>query len=272
MVHLKSPREVEKLRAAADLVGLALAEVAKLVEPGRPLIELDQAAERFLRKHGARPAFKGYQFSDDVVPFPGTLCLSVNDVVVHGIPTDYRLQEGDILVADCGAELDGFYGDYAYTFPVGEISEEDAQLCRVTYEALYRGIEQAVAGNRIGHISGAVQDHCESHGYGVVYDLVGHGIGRSLHEDPSVPNVRRDRRGRKMKPGLTMCIEPMVNRGTPEVTTDADGWTVRSADGLPSAHYEHMVLVTDGEPEILSTFSHIEAVIDAPYTQAEVYG
>ena len=263
MVHLKSQREIECLRESADLVGRTLAEVARHIDVGVTLNELDAVAEEFIRTHDAEPAFKGYEVGDNV--FPNTLCTSVNDAVVHGIPTDYALQDGDLLSVDCGAKLNGYYGDYAYTFAVGDISDEDAALCRTTYEALHRGIKQAVAGRRIGDISHAVQSHCEAHGYGVVRDLVGHGIGQSLHEDPQVPNFGDPGTGRKLKPGLTVCIEPMINQGSAEITTDADGWTVRAADGLPSAHYEHMVVVREGEPEILSTFDYIEEVTHPPY-------
>lgn len=263
MVHLKSQREIDRLRESADLVGRTLAEVARHIEVGVTLEELDAVAEDFIRTHGAEPAFKGYEVGNKV--FPNTLCTSVNDVVVHGIPGEYALQDGDLLSLDCGAKLNGYYGDWGYTFAVGSIAEEDAALCRTTYEALHKGIEQAVAGQRIGDISHAVQTHCESRGYGVVRDLVGHGIGRSLHEDPQIPNFGDPGQGRRLKPGLTVCIEPMINRGTAEVTTDADGWTIRAADGLPSAHYEHMVVVRDGEAEVLSDFGYIEDVVQPPY-------
>ena len=263
MVHLKSQREIEKLRASADLVGRTLGEVARHVEVGVTLKELDAIAEDFIRTHGAEPAFKGYQVGDNV--FPNTLCTSVNDAVVHGIPGDYQLQDGDLLSVDCGVKLDGYFGDSGYTFVVGTPSDDDAALCRATYEALQEGIAQAVSGRRIGDISHAVQSYCESRGYGVVRELVGHGIGQSLHEDPQVPNFGSPGQGRRLKPGLSICIEPMINRGSGEVTTDPDGWTVRTADGLPSAHYEHMVVVHEGEPEVLSSFAHIEDEIEPPY-------
>jgi methionyl aminopeptidase len=266
MVHLKSDAEIEKLRESALLVGRTLAEVARYVRPGIRTAELDTVAEDFIRSHGAEPAFKGYR------GFPATLCISLNDVVVHGIPGDTLLEEGNLLSVDCGVLLDGFFGDSAYTFAVGAISEEDATLCRVTYEALQLGVRNAVAGNRVGDISAAVQRHCEAHGYGVVRDLVGHGIGRELHEDPQVPNVGRRGSGRRLRQGLTMCIEPMINRGTYRVTTDADGWTIRSADRLPSAHYEHMVAIRRGQPDVLSTFDFIEDVVDAPYRDRVTHG
>ena len=264
MIHLKSQREIERMRESADLVGRTLAEVARHMDVGVTLSELDAIAEDYIRSHGAEPAFKGYRVGNNV--FPSTLCTSVNDAVVHGIPNDYALQEGDVLSIDCGVKLNDYYGDSAYTFLVGTPSDDDVALCKATYEALHRGIDQAVAGNRIGDISHAVQQHCEMHNYGVVRDLVGHGIGRSLHEDPQVPNVGDSGRGRRLKRGLTVCIEPMVNRGRAEVTTDADGWTIRAADGAPSAHYEHMVAVQDDTAEILSTFAYIEDVLPViPY-------
>ncbi len=263
MVHLKSQREIERLRESADLVGRTLAEVARHIEVGTTLQQLDAIAEDYIRTHGAEPAFKGYQVGDNV--FPNTLCTSVNDAVVHGIPDDYALQDGDLLSIDCGAKLDGYYGDWGYTFAVGTIADEDAALCRTTYEALLKGIEQAVAGGRVGDISHAVQSHCEARGFSVVRDLVGHGIGQSLHEDPQVPNFGEPGQGRLLKPGLSICIEPMINRGTAQVSTDADGWTVRACDGLPSAHYEHMVVVHDEGTEVLSNFEYIEDVIQPPY-------
>ncbi len=263
MVHLKSQREIDCLRESANLVGQTLAEVARHIEVGATLRELDAVAEDYIRTQGGEPAFKGYQVGDNV--FPNTLCTSVNDAVVHGIPDDYALQDGDLLSIDCGAKLNGYYGDWAYTFAIGDIAEDDAALCRATYQALLKGIEQAVANRRVGDISHAVQSHCESEGFSVVRDLVGHGIGQDLHEDPQVPNFGNSGRGRSLKPGLSICIEPMINRGTARVVTDDDGWTVRAADGLSSAHYEHMVVVRDGEPEVLSDYKYIEDVIDPPY-------
>ena len=261
MVHLKSEREIEQLRASSDLVCRTLAEVARHIAPGVTPLELDRVAETFIRDHDATPAFKGHRHGKNV--FPATLCVSLNDEVVHGIPDETPLQDGDLLSIDCGVYLGGYVGDSAYTFAVGDLSDEDRRLCRVTYEALCKGIEQAVAGQRLGDVGHAVEAHCA--GYGVVEDLCGHGVGRSLWEDPQVPNYGEAGKGRKLKRGLTICIEPMVNRGTAEVTQDADGWTIRTADGARSAHYEHMIAVRDGAPDILSTFAPIEAVIDAPY-------
>ncbi len=197
----------------------------------------------------------------DTPPFPGSLCISVNDVVVHGFPSDYELREGDIVALDCGVELAGYFGDFAYTFPVGEISDETRALLDTTRASLDEGVRQAVEGRRVGDIGHAVQSYCEGRGYGVVRDLVGHGVGRRLHEPPNVPNVGRQGVGKKLKAGMTLCIEPMINGGTAEVTVDADGWTVRTADGAPSAHYEHMVLVQRGQPEVLSSYALIEAAL-----------
>ena len=266
MIHLKNLQEVEKLRRSADLVSRTLAEVAGHIRPGVLTSALDRVAEDFVLGHNAKPAFKGYRVGNAV--FPNTLCISINDEVVHGIPGDFALQNGDLVSVDCGVLLDGYYGDSAYTFAVGDIAPEDAQLCRVTYEALMRGIAKARVGFRIGDISHAIQSHCESHGYGVVRDLVGHGIGKSLHEAPQVPNFGRQGSGRKLKDGTSMCIEPMINAGTFEVYTEKDEWTIKTADESRSAHYELTVVVRKGEAEVLSTFSHIEEIVDAPYKLA----
>jgi methionyl aminopeptidase len=273
MVHLKNDKEIERLRASADLVGRTLGEVASRIAPGVSTNELDKVAEEYIRDHGAEPAFKGYSVGSLV--FPATLCTSVNDQVVHGIPTDEPLQEGDILSADCGVIMDGFYGDSAYTFAIGQVSDDTRALLTTTYESLMLAIGQATTGKRLGDIGAAVQNHCEARGYGVVKDLVGHGIGRSLHEDPQVPNFGRPGSGRKLKTGLTMCIEPMINRGTASVRTEGDGWTVKTSDSLPSAHYEHMIAVRPGEADILTTFRYIEEALDElPYeqTSTQAYG
>lgn len=267
MVHLKSHRELEKMRHSADLVGRTLAEVARHIEPGVTTEKLDAVAEAFIRAAGATPAFKGYRVGSQV--FPASACISVNDAVVHGIPDGTVLREGDVVTVDIGVKLDGYYGDSAYTFAVGTIDEATQRLLQVTYASLYDGIAKAVVGNRIGDIGYAVYERCAAAGYGVVYDLVGHGIGRSLHEDPQVPNVGERGKGKKLKEGLTICIEPMINGGTAEVITESDGWTVRTADGKPSAHYEHMVAVRRGQPEMLTTFAYIEEVIEPPYTIIE---
>jgi len=263
MITLKTDRDVAGLRRAAEVVGAAHAAVAAQVRPGVTTGELDRVAEQVIHAHGGRPAFKGYRPGGSAPPFPGSLCVSVNDVVVHGIPGPYALVEGDIVAIDCGVELDGYFGDWAYTYGVGEISAADAALLAATRQALAEGIDAAVAGNRVGDIGYAVQSYCESRGYGVVRDLVGHGIGRRLHEEPQVPNVGQRGRGKLLRDGMAICIEPMINRGTAAVTVDADGWTVRSADALPSAHYEHMVVVRRGAAEVLSSYEPIEAALAA---------
>ena len=262
MVHLKNQRALDRLRKCADLVSRTLGEVARYLEPGATTLMLDAVAEDFVRSNNAVPAFKGYKVRG-LDPFPGTLCVSVNSEVVHGIPGKYIIREGDVVSVDCGVLKDGYYGDSAYTFMIGDVDPEARALCATTYQALNRGIAAAEEGNRIGDISNAVEVHCA--GYGVVRDLVGHGIGRSLHEDPQVPNYGAPRRGRKLKTGLTICIEPMVNMGVAEVQTSSDGWTVCSADGSVSAHYEHMVAVTKSGPEILTSFRYIEEVVQFPH-------
>jgi methionyl aminopeptidase len=266
MIHLKNDREIELLRASADLVGRTLGAVASAVVPGVSTLELDQIAEKFILGHGAKPAFKGYQVGREV--FPATLCTSVNDEVVHGIPNETVLKDGDIVSVDCGVLLDGYYGDSAFTFAVGSISDENRQLLATTYDSLMSAIKVATTGKRIGDIGAAVQELCEERGYGVVKDLVGHGIGRSLHEDPQVPNYGRAGSGRKLKTGMVICIEPMINLGSAYVRTEGDGWTVKTADLMPSAHYEHMVVVRPGEAEVLTTFQYIEDALGVlPYKQ-----
>lgn len=261
---LKSERDLAGIRAAAAVVEQALAAAAVLVRPGTRTAELDAAAEAVIVAAGGRSAFKGYQMGEDTDPFPGALCISVNDVVVHGFPSEYALQDGDIVTLDCGVELDGYFGDFAYTFPVGDVAPETLALIDATRQSLFEGVKAAVAGNRTGDVGHAIQRYCESRGYGVVRDLVGHGVGLALHEAPNVPNHGRRGFGVKLKPGMTLCIEPMINGGTREVGTDDDGWTVRTADGAPSAHFEHMVLVRRGRAEILSSWEAIEAAFADP--------
>lgn len=255
MIYYKTKEEIELIQQSSLLVGKTLAEVAKIIRPGIKTIELDKVAETFIRDHKAIPAFKGYN------GFPATLCISVNDVVVHGFPGDEILKEGDIVSVDCGTFMNGFYGDSAYTFAVGEVSDEKRLLMERTKESLYLGIKVAKAGNRIGNIGYEVQTYVESFGYGVVRDLVGHGIGTNLHESPEVPNYGRRGDGIMLKPGLVICIEPMINMGTRNVTQDRDGWTIRTADRRPSAHYEHQIAITNKEPLILSSFDEIEKVL-----------
>lgn len=254
-IFYKTDEEIEILRESCLLVGKTLAEVAKVIGPGVSPLELDKIAEEFIRDNGAVPGFKGHG------GFPNTLCFSVNEQVVHGIPTDRPLESGDIASVDCGVVLNGFWGDSAYTFPVGEVTEEVSQLLKVTKESLYMAIDQARAGNRIGDISHAVQHHAESHGYGVVRELVGHGLGKSLHEGPEVPNYGTRGRGKQLRKGMTIAIEPMINMGVRQVKQMKDGWTIVTRDGKPSAHFEHDIAIKDGEADILSSFDPIEEVL-----------
>lgn len=257
MFSEKTNEEIELLRESNLLVGKTLGEIAKIVRPGISTLDLDSVAEEFIRSHGAVPGFLGYG------GFPNTLCISVNDEVVHGIPSANRiLQEGDIVSVDCGVLKNGYYGDSAYTFEVGQVKPEVHELLKVTKEALYKGIEQAVVGRRVGDIGSAVQNYCEAHGYSVVRELVGHGVGKELHEDPQVPNYGSRGQGVKLKQGMVIAIEPMINLGKRNVVMNRDGWTIRTADGLPSAHFEHTVAVGKGTADILSTFKYVEEVLN----------
>jgi len=256
MIHLKTEEEIDLLRKSSLLVGKTLAEMAKLLEPGVTTQQLDTVAEGFIRDHGAVPGFKG------LYGCPSTLLCSVNEAVVHGLPTDRPLENGDIVSIDCGVLWNEYYGDSAYTFKIGEVSPEVDRLLTVTQECLKLAIEQAVDGNRIGDIGYAVQKHAEDNGYGVVRELVGHGLGKKLHEDPEVPNYGRRGRGTKLKSGMTLAIEPMINLGVKEVEQLDDGWTIVTADRKPAAHFEHDVVVRKGQAEVLSTFEYIEAVLN----------
>lgn len=257
MVYYKTDEEVEYIRKSCLLVCDTLAHVASIIRPGITAREIDTAAETLIRDHGAEPAFKGYR------GFPATLCVSINEQVVHGIPSDKVVfQDGDIVSVDCGVQWNGFFGDAAYTFPLGNVSEKVMDLCRVTKSSLYVGIEQAVAGHRVGDISFAIQNYVEKgFGYGIVRELVGHGVGRSLHEEPEVPNYGKRGKGMKMLEGLVIAIEPMVNLGKRDVMTSKDGWTVSARDRQPSAHYEHTVVVRKHKADILSNHVPIEAAI-----------
>jgi len=246
MIILKSRSEIEKMRKSNAIVAAILEELRKKIRPGVKTIELDRLSEELALKKGARPAFKGYR------GYPYSLCTSVNSEVVHGMPSERELKEGDIVSLDFGILNDGYYGDAAVTVPVGEITPAARKLLKVTEEALYRGIAEVRAGNRIGDISAAIQGHVEAAGYSVVRDLVGHGIGKSLHEDPQVPNYGTSGRGVELKPGMAFAIEPMVNEGTYRVDILRDGWTVVTADGKLSAHFEHSVAITENGPVILS--------------------
>jgi methionyl aminopeptidase len=258
MIFLKSENEINKLRESAQLVSQTLAEVAKFVKPGNTTYKLDQVAEEFIRKNNAKPAFKGY--GDRKNPFPATLCISINDQVVHGIPGDYKLQVGDIVSVDCGVNKNGYFGDSAYTFIVESVEPETKKLLTTTIESLYKGIDKSIHGNKIGDISQAIQHHCENSGFGVVRDLVGHGLGKNLHEEPSVPNFGKSGTGPRLRSGMVLAIEPMITLGSARVKTLSDKWTVVTADGSVSAHYEHDVVIRENEAEILSTFSYIEEI------------
>jgi len=253
---IKTEEEVELIRESSLLVGKTLAEVAKLIKPGVKTIELDRIAEEFIRDNDAFPGFKGYN------GFPNTLCISVNDQVVHGIPGNRVLVEGDIVSVDCGVLKNGYWGDSAYSFSVGEIDKEVELLMKRTKESLYSGIENAVAGKRIGDIGFAIQEYVENYGYSVVRDLVGHGLGSNLHEKPEVPNFGRRGSGMKLKEGMVIAVEPMINLGKKEVVQEKDGWTIRTSDKKPSAHFEHDILIKKGKSEILSTFEYIEKVLN----------
>jgi methionyl aminopeptidase len=255
LIHYKTLEEIELMRAAAQVVSRTLGIVAAEIKPGVTPLQLDKLAETYIRDQGAEPAFLG------LYGFPNTLCMSKNEQVVHGIPDNQPLVDGDIISVDCGAKLHGFYGDHAYTFAVGEVSAEVQKLLRVTLESLYLGIEQAVEGNRIGDISFAVQQHAEKNGYGVVRELVGHGLGRKLHEKPEVPNYGKRGSGPRIQNGLVIAIEPMINMGVKNIKQLEDGWTIITADKKPSAHFEHDVAIVDGKPEILSTFKYVEEAL-----------
>jgi methionyl aminopeptidase len=255
MIYLKTAEEIELMRESNQLVSRTHAEIAKHIDVGVSTLELDRIAYEFIRDHGAVPGFLNYN------GFPNSACISVNDVVVHGIPNDYRLQDGDVVSIDIGAYKNGMHGDSCYTFEVGNVSAEVKDLLRVTRESLYLGIENAVAGKRIGDIAHAVQIHAEAAGYGVVRELVGHGIGKSLHESPEVPNYGRRGTGPKLDAGMCLAIEPMITLGKRFIRQDDDGWTIRTADHKPAAHFEHTVAITNGAADILSDFSIIDEAV-----------
>lgn len=261
MIFLKTDEEIELMRDANRLVGMTLGEMAKNIKPGVTPAQLDKIAKEFIQDHGAIPSFLGYKGAPGVVDFPGAICASVNEQVVHGFPTDYVLKDGDIISVDCGTELKGFCGDSAYTFCVGEVAEDVKALLRTTKESLYKGIDKAVEGNRIGDIGDAVQTYCEKHGYSIVRELVGHGIGRKMHEAPEVPNYGKRGTGPLLKKGMCIAIEPMINMGSKNIVFESDGWTVRTRDRKPSAHFEHTVAIRQGKADILSTFEYVEAVL-----------
>lgn len=255
MINIKTAEEIELMRESALIVSKTLGVLAGEVKPGVTTLHLDKIAEECIRDHGAIPGFLG------LYDFPNTLCMSPNAQVVHGIPNDTPLQEGDIISIDCGAFKNDFYGDHAYTFAVGEVSPEIKKLLEVTKESLYVGIREFKLGNRVGDVGYAIQKFTEDHGYGVVRELVGHGLGRKMHEDPEMPNYGKRGRGKKFVNGMVVAIEPMTNMGTHRIKQLKDGWTILTADGLPSAHFEHDVALVDGKPELLSTFKYVNEAL-----------
>ena len=255
MIYLKTSEDIERMREANTLVSRTLGEIAKWVAPGVTTLKLDTIAREFICDNGGRPACLGYG------GFPGTICCEVNEVVVHGFPSNYTLREGDINGTDCVVEKDGFMGDSCYTFAVGEIDPEVMKLCVTTKESLYKGIEACQEGKRIGDIANAVQTYCEARGYSVVREMCGHGIGKSMHEDPEVPNYGRRGTGPLIKNGMCLCIEPMINLGSRNVVIEADVWTCRTRDRKPSAHYEHTMAILNGKTEVLTTFDYIKEAL-----------
>jgi len=266
-IYLKTDEEIELIRESCLLVSKTIAETAKHIKEGISTIKLDKIAEEYIRDNDAKPAFKGYRREDKI--FDYTLCVSVNEQVVHGMPGSYVLKNGDVVSVDCGVLKNGFYGDSAYTFAVGEISEEVKQLLRVTKESLYKGIENAMAGKRVGDISHAVQEHINKYGYGIVRELVGHGIGKSLHEAPEIPNFGKRGSGVKIEEGLVIAIEPMITLGKRDVKTEKDGWTVAATDKKPSAHFEHTIAVKKNKADILTTFEYIEQEVKQKQTRSD---
>jgi methionyl aminopeptidase len=255
MIICKTDEQIELMRKSALLVSKTLSEVAAIIKPGITTLELDKLIGQYIRDNKAVPSFLNYN------GFPFNSCISVNDVVVHGFPNKKELREGDIISVDVGVILDGWHGDHAYTFAIGDPGEDIMKLIRVTKESLYKGIEKAIAGNRVGDIANAIQEHTEKkNGYGVVRELVGHGLGRSMHEDPQVPNYGKKGNGAKLKEGMVLAIEPMINLGVKEVFTESDGWTIRTKDGKPSVHFEHDVAIRKNKPDILSNYRLIEEV------------
>ena len=255
MIYLKTPEEIEKMKVACELLSKTLGEIAKWVQPGVTTNKLDTVAREFMRDNGARPACLGYE------GFPATLCIEVNETVVHGFPSNYGLRDGDIIGIDTVLELDGFNADMCYTFPVGNVSADVMSLCVTTKESLYKGIEACKVGNRIGDIANAVQTYCEKRGYTVVREMCGHGIGKSMHEDPEVPNYGRRGTGPLIKNGMCLAIEPMINLGSRNIVIERDGWTCRTKDRKPSAHYEHTVAILNDETHILTSFDYIQEAL-----------
>ena len=256
MIYYKNEEEIDLVRESSLLVAKTHAEIASFIKPGVTSLSLDKIAEEFIRDNGGVPAFKGYN------GFPCTLCISPNEQIVHGIPNNNPLEDNSILSVDCGVVMNGFYGDSAFTYEVGDVDLDVKKLLKITKESLYKGIDQAIVGNRIGDISHAIQSHSEEHGYGVVRELVGHGLGKNLHESPEVPNYGKRGSGLKLKKGLVIAIEPMINMGTRKILQHNDGWTITTIDKKPSAHFEHTIVVREGKAEILSSFKEIEKIIN----------
>ena len=256
MIYYKNEEEIDLVRESSLLVAKTHAEIASFIKPGVTSLSLDKIAEEFIRDSGGVPAFKGYN------GFPCTLCMSPNEQIVHGIPNNNPLEDNSILSVDCGVVMNGFYGDSAFTYEVGDVDLDVKKLLKITKESLYKGIDQAIVGNRIGDISHAIQSHSEEHGYGVVRELVGHGLGKSLHESPEVPNYGKRGSGLKLKKGLVIAIEPMINMGTRKILQHNDGWTITTIDKKPSAHFEHTIVVREEKAEILSSFKEIEKIIN----------
>ena len=252
MLYLKNDEEIELIKVSAQVLGKTHGELSKIIKPGLKTIDLDKIAEEFINDHGGTPSFKGYN------GFPYTLCISVNEQVVHGFPGEYEIKEGDLLSIDCGVFLNGFHSDSAYTYAVGDIDDEKKNLLKTTIESLYLGIEHAVVGSRMGDVSHAIQEHNERQGFTVVRELVGHGVGKKLHEKPEVPNYGKRGRGPKLQEGMVLAIEPMINMGKRNIVQESDGWTIRTADRKPSAHFEHTVAVKKNKAEILTTFEFIK--------------
>lgn len=265
MIQLKTREEIELMRESALIVSKTLGMLAPEIKPGVNTLYLDKLAEEFIRDHGAEPGFLG------MYDFPNTLCMSPNEQVVHGIPNSKELREGDIISVDCGALKNGFYGDHAYTFEVGEVDDRTKRLLRVTKESLYKGIDQFREGNTVGDLGFAIQKHAESNGYGVVRELVGHGLGKQMHEDPQVPNYGRRGKGPKFQNGMVLAIEPMINMGTHRIIQLKDGWTILTKDKKYSAHFEHDVALIDGKPEILSTFKYIYKALGIESDEEEAF-
>lgn len=259
MIYLKTPEEIEAMRPACDLISRCLGEVAANIRPGVTTRRLDDIAREFILDNGGRPACLGYE------GFPATLCIEVNDVVVHGFPSGYELREGDIVGIDNVVEKNGWMADMCYTFPVGQVADDVMQLLRTTKESLYVGIEAARAGHRMGDVGNAIQRYCESRGYGVVREMSGHGIGHDMHEDPEVLNYGRRGMGPVIRNGMVFCIEPMINMGTRNIVIERDGWTCRTRDRKPSAHFEHTIAIVGGETEILTTFDYVREVMGDRY-------